>query len=154
MVGYADDHSPDTYRMFNPDTNKVIPSRDVRWADWKRTDPYEELNVFKQVAETKNEVPLGIDDIALVQSANSNAPNVIPNDIDDDRTIGLDVETQIRGHPIPENTHDTIPGTPVPSPVYVQHDEAEDVILFEPEGQNVFTKRVRQSRAMGTPSVY
>jgi transposase InsO family protein len=54
MVGYADDHSPDTYRMFNPETNKVILSRDVRWAEWKRTDPYDELNIFKQVKETRN----------------------------------------------------------------------------------------------------
>src|SRR5210317_14677 len=33
FVGYADDHTPDTYRMFNPNTNKIILSRDIRWID-------------------------------------------------------------------------------------------------------------------------
>ena len=33
FVGYADDHTPDTYRMFNPNTGKIVLSRDVRWLD-------------------------------------------------------------------------------------------------------------------------
>jgi hypothetical protein len=34
MVGYADSHSGDTYRVYKPDENIVILSRDVTWADW------------------------------------------------------------------------------------------------------------------------
>ena len=34
FVGYADDHAGDTYRMYNPETGKVILSRDIKWADW------------------------------------------------------------------------------------------------------------------------
>ena len=33
-MGYADDHAGDVYRMFNPDTGRVIESRDITWADW------------------------------------------------------------------------------------------------------------------------
>jgi hypothetical protein len=95
LVGYADDHSPDTYRMYNPDTKQVILSRDVRWADWKHTDPYTELNVFRQVAETKNESPVGIDDVASQRSVDYNAPHVIPDDLDDDKCDDLEVESQI-----------------------------------------------------------
>ena len=34
MIGYAANHAPDTYRFYNPDTNAVLHSRDVRWEDW------------------------------------------------------------------------------------------------------------------------
>jgi hypothetical protein len=33
MVGYADNHSPDVYIMYNPITNTVILSRDVKWTN-------------------------------------------------------------------------------------------------------------------------
>jgi hypothetical protein len=33
-MGYADDHAGDVYRMYNPDTGRVIESRDITWADW------------------------------------------------------------------------------------------------------------------------
>ena len=35
MVGYAENHSRDTYRMYMYDTNTVIETRDVVWADWE-----------------------------------------------------------------------------------------------------------------------
>ncbi|CAM9438182.1 unnamed protein product, partial [Chrysoparadoxa australica] len=31
MVGYAKDHAGETYRMYNPRTQRVILSRDIRW---------------------------------------------------------------------------------------------------------------------------
>ncbi|GAX17144.1 hypothetical protein FisN_UnNu082, partial [Fistulifera solaris] len=34
MVGYADLHSGDTYRVFKPESETVVLSRDVTWADW------------------------------------------------------------------------------------------------------------------------
>ena len=34
MIGYSNDHSGDTYRMYNPETKKVLQSRDIKWADW------------------------------------------------------------------------------------------------------------------------
>ena len=34
MIGYADNHPEDTYRLYNPATGYVSLSRDVRWTDW------------------------------------------------------------------------------------------------------------------------
>jgi len=36
MEGYAEDHNGDVYKMFNPETKKVILSRDVVWGEWNR----------------------------------------------------------------------------------------------------------------------
>ena len=35
MVGYAMNHGPGTYRMFNPKTNRIIITKDVKWTDFK-----------------------------------------------------------------------------------------------------------------------
>jgi hypothetical protein len=43
MVGYADNHSLDVYRMYNPITDTVILSRDVKWTNWERSDPTQQL---------------------------------------------------------------------------------------------------------------
>jgi len=53
MVGYADDHSGDTYRMYDPTTNHVRLTQDVCWAAWTRTDPTEAMKVFEQTTGTK-----------------------------------------------------------------------------------------------------
>jgi len=34
FMGYSANHPPDTYRMYNPETGKVIHTRDVTWAAW------------------------------------------------------------------------------------------------------------------------
>ncbi len=39
MVGYAHNHSNDTYRMYNPATDEIILSRDIKWADWRKLQP-------------------------------------------------------------------------------------------------------------------
>ena len=46
MVGYAEQHSGDTYRMFNPTTRSIILSRDIRWAEWTRPDPASDLSRY------------------------------------------------------------------------------------------------------------
>jgi Reverse transcriptase (RNA-dependent DNA polymerase)/gag-polypeptide of LTR copia-type/Zinc knuckle len=33
-MGHAADHAGDVYRMYNPETNTVIETRDITWADW------------------------------------------------------------------------------------------------------------------------
>ena len=35
MVGYSDDHSGDTYWMFDPMTDKVQNTHDMHWVEWK-----------------------------------------------------------------------------------------------------------------------
>ena len=46
MVGYSRNSSGDTYRLYNPTTKRIISSRDVKWADWKPTDPRTNMDVF------------------------------------------------------------------------------------------------------------
>jgi len=46
MVGYADDHSSDTYCMYNPLANHVHLTWDVHWAAWMWTDPMEAKKLF------------------------------------------------------------------------------------------------------------
>jgi hypothetical protein len=83
MVGYADNHSPDTYRMYNPETNQVILSRDVKWADWTPTDPSSTMQIFLLEEATKNARMRGIDD-----EVPSSPPAVLiqadPDEVDDE----------------------------------------------------------------------
>ena len=46
MVGYEDNHTRDTYKMYNPDTKRVIMIMDIHWSEWKMTDPAETLKLF------------------------------------------------------------------------------------------------------------
>ena len=62
MVSYAKNHVADTYRMYNPATNRIILSLDVRWADWKWPDPTRQLGVINRVPGI--ETPEFTDDIA------------------------------------------------------------------------------------------
>ena len=38
MFGNADNHTTDTYNLYNTYINRVKITRDVKWAEWKRTD--------------------------------------------------------------------------------------------------------------------
>ena len=46
MVGYAENHTGDTYKLYNPETKRVIMKRDVNWVKWKMTDPAETMKMF------------------------------------------------------------------------------------------------------------
>ena len=46
IAGYVDKHTRDTYKLYNLETNRVIVTRYVNWAEWKITDPAETLNMF------------------------------------------------------------------------------------------------------------
>ena len=48
MIGYAKHHPADTYRLYDPQTRKVILSRDVAWEEWKRANPKRDLEVFNE----------------------------------------------------------------------------------------------------------
>ena len=39
IVGYADNHTRDTYKLYNPDTKRVVITRDIKLVDWKMVDP-------------------------------------------------------------------------------------------------------------------
>ena len=55
MVGYAANHAADTYRMFNPDTNSVVESRDVRWDVWSIAEDVRQA--AQAVSESITEAP-------------------------------------------------------------------------------------------------
>jgi len=59
MVGYADNHSADTYCMYNPQTNTVCLTHDVCWADWHCTDHATTLDIFQCNELTKHTSPVG-----------------------------------------------------------------------------------------------
>ena len=65
MVGYAENNTRDTYKLFNLETKRVIMTRDINWEDWKNTDAAEILKMFRE-AEREYLVP-GIekDDIPM-----------------------------------------------------------------------------------------
>ena len=56
MVGYDDNHTRYTYKLYNQETKIVIMTRDVKWAVWKNIDHTEIHNMFCE-AETEALVP-------------------------------------------------------------------------------------------------
>jgi hypothetical protein len=49
MVGYSDNHSPDVYRMYNPITETVFLSRDIKLTNWERSDPTAALKALQDL---------------------------------------------------------------------------------------------------------
>ena len=58
MVGYEDNHMRDTCKLYNPETKRVIMTRDVNREDWKITDPAKTPKMFRK--EYKEYFVLGI----------------------------------------------------------------------------------------------
>ena len=58
FVGYADDHSGDTYKFYNPATKATILSRDVhQWMEWHgRITATDDLPLFDQVRQLEDDV--------------------------------------------------------------------------------------------------
>ena len=46
MVGYANHHARDTYKLYKLETKIFIMDRDVKWVNWKISNPAETLNIF------------------------------------------------------------------------------------------------------------
>ena len=61
MVGYARNHSGDVYRLYNPSTKRILLSRGITRADWKRMDPRSNMDAFIRYDPTET-VP-GIDEL-------------------------------------------------------------------------------------------
>jgi hypothetical protein len=91
MVGYATNHSSDTYRVYDPLTKKVRLSRDVKWAEWKRTDPSETMKIFSK--EHKNGSPAGISEEDS-DDERPTPPDIVPMDEDEDTASSRVHETE------------------------------------------------------------
>jgi hypothetical protein len=87
MVGYTDDHPADCYRMYNPITDRVVISRDVRWAQWTRADPTTALKNLQDL-----EPPVDAVMADPTQTDGLSDPHIIP---DDDVSPDSDRDRQI-----------------------------------------------------------
>ena len=47
-VGYFYNHTRDTHKLYNPETKRVIITRDIKWVDWKITNTLETLKMFQE----------------------------------------------------------------------------------------------------------
>ena len=52
MVGYAHNHGPGTYKMYNPQTNRIVMSRDVKWMDFKPKLIESSFDIFEPGVES------------------------------------------------------------------------------------------------------
>ena len=79
MVKYAENHTRDTYKLYKPDTKRVIITRDFKWVDWKMTDQTENLKMFRK-AHKEHLVP-GIEEDNIPKSEpEDNMPvHIIPD---------------------------------------------------------------------------
>ena len=72
--------------MYNPTTKRIISSRDVKWADWKPTDPRNNMDIFVKYDPT--DIVLGVDEmvVEIIKSPGINKLelHVIPDDGDYD----------------------------------------------------------------------
>jgi hypothetical protein len=98
MVGYAKNHSADTYRMYMPKTNRIEETRDVVWADWKRPSPGTGMSIFDKEPTLKNE-PTGLDDKENTTTVDieieiSPKVNIIPDDEDTEKVTTKVTEEQ------------------------------------------------------------
>ena len=64
MIGYADNHAGDTYRMYDPATKKVLDTRDLTWADWHGLTPDTNMSTFNNIAPvaTTDDIGIGFDE--------------------------------------------------------------------------------------------
>jgi hypothetical protein len=93
-VGYAPQHSPDNYRMYNPWKDSVITRRDIRWTDWVRSDPTAILQKLQITEETISQQPQVIRNKETQQSLPDQRQfNSHPIPPDDEDNSGDDVGT-------------------------------------------------------------
>ena len=123
MVGYGEDHTPDTYRMFNPNTREVIHSRDVRWAAWTRRPPSADMPEFADPPGIDHPEPETIDSNQSTKSPPTTLhiiPTEAPATIGEDETVDndnddgeLDIDNS-NPKKIQQTTIVTEPRTPTP----------------------------------------
>ena len=56
---------PQTLIGYNPKTDRILTTRDVTWAEWKRPDPKRNLSFFKKNPEAEQD-PSGVDELTEV----------------------------------------------------------------------------------------
>ena len=46
MSGYEENHTRDTYKLYNLETNRVNMIKCIKWVEWKVTSLAETMNMF------------------------------------------------------------------------------------------------------------
>ena len=54
MVGYAINHRPGVYKVYNPKTNRIVLTCDVTWTDFKPQQLESAFNMFKPRIDLEN----------------------------------------------------------------------------------------------------
>ena len=55
MCGYANNHSRDTYRLLNTKTKSITQTRNVKWSNWKPTQPGDDIQIESLKADDKDD---------------------------------------------------------------------------------------------------
>ena len=95
MVGYADNNTRGTYKLYKPETKRVVMTRDVKWEDWKITNPVGTLEMFCE--SNKEDLVPGTDE------------DIIPTSESDDKILLYvmpDEGEKVRPNEISENSSD------------------------------------------------
>ena len=51
MVGSSKTHTHDTYKLYNPETERVVMIREINQEEWKNTDPEKTMKMFLDLNE-------------------------------------------------------------------------------------------------------
>ena len=89
MVGYAENHAPDTYLMYDPRTRKVIMSRDIRWADFDRPSAKINLDLYE------NREDISVHDGEVIDPKLYHGDPNVPNPLLDNKDQGGNIDINI-----------------------------------------------------------
>jgi hypothetical protein len=85
FICYEEDHAPDTFRFYNPETDKVFLSRDAKkWLEWyKRIAGVEDMDLFEQLEALKMSSIISEIDVSD-QPLDEDDPTFFPICVDDE----------------------------------------------------------------------
>ena len=87
MVGYAMQHGPGVYRLYNPATNRIIFSRDVAWMDYKPKSLEESFGVYEPgIGSTVTEAEIRSGENEMLENG-ENAANDADHDDNNEMSI-------------------------------------------------------------------
>lgn len=55
LVGFAADHTDNTYKMLDPIAKTMWLIHDMHWMEWKIPDPYHEVSIFNQQPDAESD---------------------------------------------------------------------------------------------------
>ena len=84
MMRYAPDHEGDVYRMYNPETKRIVESRDVNWAEWHGGQDVPEKMFAKDVEVDVVDNEILDEQPPLPTTENVPMPPVVVSDDEDD----------------------------------------------------------------------